>query len=129
MTTTARSFPPPIRGGVTGGGYERIATVGCSDRTIRRRLTDWAQRGVGLEVLTAALAADDRPISPVCTRIVERTHSWRNGYGKLRRCTEKRRVIADLYLYLAATLTVLRLIKRARTLSRWPTRPTTRRLR
>ncbi len=53
-----------------------------------------------------------------------------NGYGKLRRCTEKRRSIAELYLYFAATLTVLRrLINRARTLDRWPTRPTARRLR
>ncbi len=53
-----------------------------------------------------------------------------NGYGKLRRCTEKRRSIAELYLHLAATLTVLRrLINRARTHYRWPTRPTARRLR
>lgn len=62
--------------------------------------------------------------------VVERTHSWMIGYGKLRRCTEKRRAVAELYLYLAATLTVLRrLINRARTHYRWPTRPTTRRLR
>jgi len=47
---------------VHGSGYERIATVGCSDRTIRRRLADWAQRGVGAEVLKAALAAYDRMI-------------------------------------------------------------------
>jgi len=61
--------------------------------------------------------------------VVERTHSWMNGYGKIRRCTEKRRVVAELYLYLAATLTVLRrLINEARTRYRWPTRPTTRRL-
>jgi hypothetical protein len=53
-----------------------------------------------------------------------------NGYGKLRRCTDKRKVIAEIYLYLAATLTVLRrLINEARSRYRWPTRPTTRRLR
>ena len=52
-----------------------------------------------------------------------------NGYGKIRRCTEKRRVVAELYLHLAATLTVIRrLINQARTRYRWPTRPTTRRL-
>ncbi len=28
--------------------------------------------------------------------VVERTHSWMNGNGKLRRCTEKRRVVAEL---------------------------------
>ena len=61
---------------------------------------------------------------------VERTHSWMNGYGKLRRFTDKQKFIVEFYLYLAATLTVIRrLINRARTLYRWPTRPTTRRLR
>ena len=61
---------------------------------------------------------------------VERTHSWMNGYGKLRRFTDKRKIIVEFYLYLAATLTVIRrLINRARSLYRWPARPTTRRLR
>jgi len=51
-------------------------------------------------------------------------------YGKLRRFTDKRKVIVEFYLYLAAALTVIRrLINRARTLYRWPARPTTRRLR
>jgi len=230
---------------VHGSGYERIATPGCSDRTIRRRLAEWAARNVGVELLKAALAAYDQMIgldladlsldgsitkspcggelsgrSPVdrgkqgtkrsvvtdgrgiplalvaaganrhdsplyeptirqipdmigalpdqpCVHpdrgydstptrdlldelgyvheiarkpipapiqagkrwVVERTHSWMNGYGKIRRCTEKRRVVAELYLHLAATLTVLRrLINEARTRYRWPTRPTTRRL-
>ena len=50
--------------------------------------------------------------------------------GKLRRVTDRRKVIVEFYLYLAATLTVIRrLIGRARQLYRWPTRPTTRRLR
>jgi hypothetical protein len=61
---------------------------------------------------------------------VERLHSWMNGYGKLRRCTDKRKVIVEFYLNLAAALTVIRrLINRARVLYRWPARPTTRRLR
>ena len=61
---------------------------------------------------------------------VERPHSWMNGFGTLRRFTDKRRVIVEFYLNLAAALTVLRrLINRARTQYRWPTRPTTRRLR
>ena len=60
---------------------------------------------------------------------VERTHSWMNGYGKLRRCTEKNARVVDFYLSLAAALTIIRaLIRRARTRYRWPTRPTTRRL-
>jgi hypothetical protein len=231
---------------VHGSGYERIATPGCSDRTIRRRLRDWAQAGHTKVLLRLVLAAFDRMIgldlddlsvdgsitkspcggevsgrSPVdrgkqgtqrsvacdgggiplhlvaarandhdlplleptlagiCDMIgplpdrpcmhldrgydsrktrdlleilgydaeiavkgvpapiqvgkrwpVERTHSWMNGYGKLRRFTDKLKVIAESYLYLAATFTVIRrLINRARSLYRWPTRPTTRRLR
>lgn len=240
---------------VHGTGYERIATVGCSDRTIRRRLHAWASAGVGEQVLAAALAGYDQIIgldlddlsvdgsitkapcggevagrSPVdrgkqgtkrsvacdddgiplhlvaaragdhdsplleptltgivdmigplpqhrdpqgtggCPTVhldrgydsgktrdllerlgfhgqiatkgqpapiqvgrrwpVERTHSWMNGYGKLRRLTDRRKTVAEFYLNLAAALTVIRrLINRARSTHRWPTRPTTRRLR
>jgi len=231
---------------VHGSGYERLASPGCSDRTIRRRLREWAQAGIGHELLRIGLEAYDRMIgleladlavdgsitkspcggevsgrSPVdrgkqgtkrsvacdgdgiplhvvaarandhdsplleptlagipdmigplpdqpCLHLdrgydstktrdlleilgydadialkgtpapiqpgkrwpVERTHSWMNGYGKLRRFTDKRKIIIEFYLYLAATLTVIRrLINRARILYRWPTRPTTRRLR
>jgi hypothetical protein len=231
---------------VHGTGYERLASPGCSDRTIRRRLAEWAQAGLGHELLRIGLDAYDRMIglhlddlavdgsitkspsggevsgsSPVdrgkqgakrsiacdgdgiplhlvvarandhdspllqptltgiCDMIgplpdqpclhldrgydsaktrdlleilgydadiatkgvpapiqagkrwpVERTHSWMNGYGKLRRFTDKRKIIVEFYLYLAAALTMIRrLINRARTLYRWPTRPTTRRLR
>jgi len=47
---------------VHGSGYARIALPGCSDRTIRRRLLDWAERDVGVELLKAALAAYDQMI-------------------------------------------------------------------
>jgi hypothetical protein len=231
---------------VHGSGYERIASPGCSDRTIRRRLVEWAEAGVGTQLLRIVLAAFDQMIgldleelsvdgsitkspcggevsgrSPVdrgkqgtkrsvacdgegiplhlvaarandhdsplleptlagiCEMIgplpdrpcmhldrgydsrktrdlldilgydakiavkgkpapiqagkrwpVERTHSWMNGYGKLRRFTDKRKTVVEFYLYLAAALTVIRrLINRARGRYRWPTRPTTRRLR
>jgi hypothetical protein len=229
---------------VHGSGYERIASPGCSDGTIRRRLKEWAALGLSERVHALALRAYDRMIglelddlavdgcvtkapgggevagrSPVDrgkqgmkrsvgtdgggiplhlvaaganrhdaplleptlagldkldrlpdrptvhldrgydgrpTRalldalgfdgaiarkgvpaptqagarwVVERTHSWMNGYGKLRRCTEKRRSVVDFYLFLAAALVVLRqLIQRARLRYRWPARPTTRRL-
>ncbi len=60
--------------------------------------------------------------------VVERTHSWMNGDGKIRRCTEKRRSTVEFSLHLAATLTVIRrLINEARTRYRRPARPTTRR--
>jgi hypothetical protein len=240
---------------VHGSGYERIATPGCSDRTLRRRLDGWAEAGHGPELLRIVLAAYDRiigldpddlavdgcitkapsggevagrspvdrgkqgtkrsvasdgggiPLNLVAARAndhdsplleptlagivdmigplpqyrdlhggdefptvhldrgydsattrtlldilgfdadiaakgqpapiqagkrwpVERLHSWMNGFGKLRRCTDKRKIIVEFYLNLAAALTVIRrLINRARTMYRWPTRPTTRRLR
>lgn len=60
---------------------------------------------------------------------VERTNSWMNGYGKIRRCTDRNAAVVDFYLYLAAALiTTRRLIQQARTHYRWDTRPTTRRL-
>lgn len=229
---------------VHGSGYERIASSGCSDRTIRRRLQEWAAAGLAEHVHSLALQASEKmigldlddlavdgcitkapgggeaagrspvdrgkqglkrsvvtdgrgiplslvsaganrhdapllgptlagldklahlpeqvvvhldrgydsaparalladlgfdgeiarkgvpaPIQAGSRWVVERTHSWMNGYGKLRRCTEKRRPVVDFYLYLAAALVVIRqLIQRARTRYRWPTRPTTRRL-
>jgi hypothetical protein len=52
-----------------------------------------------------------------------------NGYGKLRRCTDKDGEIVDFFLYLAAAIvTVRQLIQKARSRYRWATRPTTRRL-
>ena len=69
------------------------------------------------------------PVQAGSRWVVERTHQWMNGYGKLRRCTEKRQSVVDFYLFLAAALVVLRqLIQRARLRYRWPARPTTRRL-
>ena len=47
---------------VHGTGYERLASPGCSDRTIRRRLTEWAQAGIGQELLRIGLDAYDRMI-------------------------------------------------------------------
>ena len=47
---------------VHGSGYERIATTGCSDRTLRRRLRAWAQAGHGPTLLRICLTAYDRMI-------------------------------------------------------------------
>lgn len=230
---------------VHGSGYERIATARCSDRTIRRRVQEWARAGLGERIHAAALRAYDLMIgleladisvdgcitkapcggdkagpSPVDRRkgglkrsvatdgggiplggvgaganyndspllgptlqaavdqvgslpghvtghldaaydngpsravldrlgfdadisrkgvpapvqvgkrwVVERTHSWMNGYGKLRRCPEKDGRVVDFYLYLAAAfVTVRQLIQRARRRYRWDARPTSRRL-
>jgi transposase len=229
---------------VHGSGYERIAGPGCSDRTIRRRLREWAAAGLAEQLHTLALRAYDTmiglelddvavdgcttkapsggeaagrspvdrgkqglkrsvatdragiplhlvsaganrhdapllaptlaglakldglpqdvtvhldrgydggptrallaelgfdgaiarkgvpaPIQAGARWVVERTHGWMNGYGKLRRCTEKAKPVVDFYLFLAAALVVVRqLIQRARLRYRWPTRPTVRRL-
>jgi transposase InsO family protein len=60
---------------------------------------------------------------------VERTHSWMNGYGKLRRMTDRNATIVTFYLYLAAAfVTVRALIQRARHRYRWDNRPITQRL-
>ena len=60
---------------------------------------------------------------------VERTHSRMNGYGKIRRYTDRQAAIVDFYLHFAAALVTVRaLIREARTHYRWDTRPTTRRL-
>lgn len=45
---------------VHGSGYERVAVPGCSDRTIRRRLAVWAERGVTQDLLRTALTGYDR---------------------------------------------------------------------
>lgn len=61
--------------------------------------------------------------------VVERTHSWMHGYGKLRLCTERDARVVDFYLHLAAAFVVVRrLIQQARVRYRWDTRPTTKRL-
>ncbi len=230
---------------VHGSGYERIATAGCSDRTIRRRLAEWSRAGLGQRLHQIALGAYERmigldlddlsvdgsitkavgggvyagrspvdrgkggtkrsvlteatgvPIHLVCasanrhdsplleptlaglepfvkllprvatvhldagydsgaTRkllsdlgltgriaskgipapiqagkrwVVERTHSWINGYGKLRRLTDRDSHVIEFYTFLAAAITVTKcLIHQARRRYRWETRRTTRRL-
>src|SRR5215207_1096294 len=44
---------------VHGSGYERIATTACSDRTIRRRLVQWAELGIARRVHAVALRGYD----------------------------------------------------------------------
>jgi hypothetical protein len=47
---------------VHGSGYELIAPPGCSDRTIRRRLLEWAEACFGQEQLRIGLDVYDRMI-------------------------------------------------------------------
>jgi hypothetical protein len=55
---------------------------------------------------------------------VERTHAWGNQYGKLRWCTERRRLVVEFWLALAnAAIVCGRLVRRAWTHYRWKSRP------
>ena len=47
---------------VHGSGYERIASPGCSDRTIRRRVHEWAEAGLADQLHTLFLQPYDRLI-------------------------------------------------------------------
>jgi hypothetical protein len=62
------------------------------------------------------LTADGRPdrhpraASPDPGRhrwVIEPTHAWANQYGKLRWCTERRRVVVEFWLRLAVALIVV----------------------
>ena len=62
--------------------------------------------------------------------VVERTNSWLNDFGKLRRCTERRRDCVDAYLHLAAAIVTLRaLLRQSWYRYRWDTRPRSPRIR
>jgi transposase len=62
--------------------------------------------------------------------VVERANSWLNDFGKLRRCTERRRACVDAYLSLAAAIVTLRaLLRAAWHLYRWDNRPRSPRIR
>jgi transposase len=55
---------------------------------------------------------------------VERTHAWGNQYGKLRWCTERRRLVVAFWLALAnAAIVCGRLVRRVWACCRWEGRP------
>jgi len=62
--------------------------------------------------------------------VVERTNSWLNGFGRLRRCTERRRSCVEAYLALATAIVTLRALLRAAWYRyRWDDRPRSPRIR
>jgi Transposase DDE domain len=76
-----------------------------------------ADRGMVGQIATRGLPA---PIQAGRRWPVERTHAWANQYGKLRWCTERRRIVVQFWLLLALALIVMgRLIRRAWILHRW----------
>jgi Transposase DDE domain len=80
-----------------------------------------AERGMAGEIATRGKPA---PIQASRRWPVERTHAWGNQYGKLRWCTERRRVVVEFWLALAAAAIVCgRLLRRAWSCYRWEGRP------
>ncbi len=84
------------------------------------------ERGFTGEIACRGVPA---PVQVGMRWVVERSQSWMNDFGKIRRCTERNGRVVTFYLFLAATVVVTRLlIQRSRTHYRWPDRPATRRL-
>jgi transposase len=80
-----------------------------------------AERAMTGEIATRGQPA---PIQASRRWPVERTHAWANQYGKLRWCTERRRVVVEFWLALAAAAIVCgRLLRRAWSCYRWDSRP------
>jgi transposase len=85
------------------------------------------ERGLQGEIAHRGEAA---PIQVGRRWVVERTNSWLNDFGKLRRCTERRRDCIDAYLALAAAIVTIRALLRAAWYGyRWNTRPRSPRIR
>jgi hypothetical protein len=80
-----------------------------------------AARGMAGQIATRGVPA---PVRAGRRWVIERTHAWGNQYGKLRWCTERRRVVVEFWLLLALALIVVgRLLRRAWTTYRWEGRP------
>ncbi len=89
--------------------------------------TDLAERGITGRITQRGTKT---PIQTDGRWVVERTNSWMNNFGKLRRNTERRRACVEFYLALAtAIITVRSLIRRAWYTHRWGTRPASPRIR
>jgi transposase len=86
-----------------------------------------AERGLGAAISRRGTPA---PVQVGKRWVVERTNSWLNDFGRIRRCTERRRTCVEAYLALAAAIVVLRALLRAAWYRyRWDTRPRSPRIR
>jgi hypothetical protein len=82
------------------------------------------KRSVATEARGIPLAAVPAPVQAGRRWPIERTHAWGNQYGKLRWCTERRRLVVEFWLAMAGAAIVCgRLVRRAWTCYRWDTRP------
>src|SRR3954464_11534067 len=88
---------------------------------------DLATRGLGSKISERGKPA---PVQVGKRWVVERTNAWLNDYGRLRRCTERRRCCVEAYLALAAAIVTLRALLRAAWYRYcWNTRPRSPRIR
>lgn len=71
--------------------------------------TSLSERGFSGEIARKGVPA---PVQAGKRWVVEHSHAWLNGFGKLRRRTEKRCQAVNFYLYLAATIVTLRMLIR-----------------
>jgi hypothetical protein len=62
-----------------------------------------AERGMVGQVATRGVPA---PIQAGRRWVIERTHAWGNQYGKLRWCTERRRLVVEFWLAVAGAVIV-----------------------
>ena len=80
-----------------------------------------AVRGMVGQIAARGVSA---PIQAGRRWVIERTHAWGNQYGKLRWCTERRRLVVAFWLALAnAAIVCGRLVRRAWVRYRWDGRP------
>jgi hypothetical protein len=92
--------------------------AGYDYQTCRQVLVERAKVG---QIATRGVPA---PVQAGRRWPVERTHAWGNQYGKLRWCTERRRLVVEFWLALANAAIVLgRLVRRAWVSYRWDARP------
>jgi transposase len=92
--------------------------AGYDDQLCRQTL---AGRGMLGEIAPRGMPA---PIQASRRWVIERTHAWGNQYGKLRWCTDRRRLVVAFWLALAnAAIVCGRLVRRVWACYRWEGRP------
>ena len=108
------SHPRPARTATRTA--DRPPDRGYDYQPVRDELT---RRGLAAEIARRGLPA---PIQVGQRWVVERSHAWLNAFGKLRWCTERRRLCVQFYLALACVIVIVRrLVRRIWTHYRWDT--------
>jgi hypothetical protein len=90
---------------------QAAAQLGCYPQQVTAHLDDGYDSTVTGDLLgelglQAQIAHKGIPAPVQATRRwpIERTHSWMNDHGKIRRCTDRSAVVVEFYLYLTAAL-------------------------